>query len=103
MSHAAEQKFWGCPELIEVLISFLDSRSILELVHAHKPALKVLHDRKSVWNKFCPSANNLAFRKKKEAWEAEAMGEVRVLCNILKMLDNPAGHLLKVSSSRGTG
>ena len=36
MSRENEKKFWGCPELVEMVLPFLDSYSTLELAKASK-------------------------------------------------------------------
>ena len=36
MSREAQEKFWGCPELIEMVLPFLDSYATLQLAKASK-------------------------------------------------------------------
>ena len=36
MSREAQEKFWGCPELIEMVLPFLDSYSTLQLAQVHR-------------------------------------------------------------------
>ena len=50
MLSEAAKKFWGCPELMENLLSFLDTFSIISLAKAHKPVLDIILG-KTVWNK----------------------------------------------------
>ena len=50
MLSEAEKKFWGCPELVERLLPFLDTYSTVCLVQAHKPVLDIVLG-KTVWKK----------------------------------------------------
>ena len=49
MLSEAEKKVWGCPELLERLLVFLDPDSLVSLAEAHEPANSVLG--KTLWNK----------------------------------------------------
>ena len=49
MLSEAEKKVWGCPELLESLLLFLDPDSLICLAKAHEPTSSVLG--KSVWSK----------------------------------------------------
>ena len=42
MSSETEKMFWGCPELLENLLPFLDPYSIICLAQAHEPVNGVL-------------------------------------------------------------
>ena len=53
MKNEAEKKFWRSPELVEELISFLDTGSILALAKCHQLTLDLLNSSDSVWNKLC--------------------------------------------------
>ena len=53
MKNEAEKKFWRSPELVEELVSFLDTGSILTLAKCHQLTLDVLNSGNSVWNKLC--------------------------------------------------
>ena len=46
----AERKFWGTPELVEMILPFLDLTSILSLVHSKVMDRKILQGV-TVWNK----------------------------------------------------
>ena len=50
MASEAAKKFWGCPELMENLLPFLDTYSIICLAKAHKPVQDIVLG-KTVWNK----------------------------------------------------
>ena len=57
MEEKASRKFWRSPELMEMLIRFLDAASVVELGKAHEPIVEVLQ-RGLVWDKMirktCP-------------------------------------------------
>ena len=46
----AQRKFWGCPELVEGVLTFLDSNSILSLCQVLPPVVEVVQEKTS-WNK----------------------------------------------------
>ena len=46
----AQRKFWGCPELVEMVLPSLDSNSILSLCQALPAVVKVVQG-KTPWNK----------------------------------------------------
>ena len=50
MASEAEKKFWQCPELVENLLPFLDTYSIICLAKAHKQTQDIVLG-KTVWNK----------------------------------------------------
>ena len=50
MASDAAKKFWGCPELMENLLPFLDTFSIICLAKAHKIVQDIVLG-KTVWNK----------------------------------------------------
>ena len=49
MSNETENKFWQCPELVENLLPFLDTYSIICLAKAHKTTQDIVLG-KTVWN-----------------------------------------------------
>ena len=53
MKNEAEKKFWRSPELVEELVSFLDTGSILTLAKCHQLTIDVFNSGNSVWNKLC--------------------------------------------------
>ena len=65
MLSEAEKKVWGCPELLERLLVFLDPDSLVSLAEAHEPANSVLG--KTVWNKLvkqvCQSSGRSSSRE----------------------------------------
>ena len=58
MASEAEKKFWMTFELVEKLVSFLDTGSILNLAKCHQLTIDVLNSGTSVWKKLiqrtCP-------------------------------------------------
>ena len=50
MASEAAKKFWGCPELMENLLPFLDTYSIICLAKVHMPVQDIVLG-KTVWNK----------------------------------------------------
>ena len=46
----AEKRFWGCPELVENLLPFLDTLSLVRLIQAHRPILDIVLG-KTMWKK----------------------------------------------------
>ena len=50
MASEAEKKFWQCPELVENVLPFLDTYSIICLAKAHKQTQDIILG-KTVWNK----------------------------------------------------
>ena len=58
----AERKFWKCPELVEMLVAFLDVDSIYKIAKCHQLTLEVV-EGKVVWNKLikkvCPESSGL--------------------------------------------
>ena len=65
MESEAAKKFWGCPELMENLLPFLDTYSIICLAKAHKPVQDIVLG-KTVWNKLIRQiclANTVGNRK----------------------------------------
>ena len=56
----AEKKFWGCPELVKHLLSFLDLRSTLHLAKEHQLSRKTLEDKHN-WKKLVDQ--KILFRK----------------------------------------
>ena len=112
MKNEAEKKFWASPELVEELISHLDTGSILTLVKCHQLTLDVLNSGNSAWNKLvsrtCPESirtplghNNHPHPDRTDR-ELMTTGGVLVrereemtnLVVILKMLEDPKTRLL---------
>ena len=99
--YSAEIKFWNNPYLMEILIPFLDSRSIVSLAKAHPLVLQVLQG-KSVWNKLvrrvCPFSFGYVMENEivadTEERLAGVMAQMNHLVQILKMMDDPADRLL---------
>ena len=58
MTSEAAKKFWMTFELVEKLVSFLDTGSILNLAKCHQLTIDVLNSGTSVWRKLikrtCP-------------------------------------------------
>ena len=50
MISEAEKRFWECPELVENLLPFLDTLSLVRLVKAHRPILDIVLG-KTMWKK----------------------------------------------------
>ena len=50
MASEAEKKFWECPELVEHLLPFLDTLSLVNLALARRPILDIVLG-KTMWNK----------------------------------------------------
>ena len=63
----AEKKFWGCPELVDSLIPFLDTYSTICLARAHKPVLDVILG-KTAWNKLIKQVCHGMARYQVMAW-----------------------------------
>ena len=86
----AEYNFWKNPELVEKLLSFLDSGSLKCLAEAHKLTLETLQ-RASVWNKLLrktfPNGKN-RFRNETKLEEKALMANARALAEILIMAEN---------------
>ena len=114
MKNEAEKKFWRSPELVEELISHLDTGSILTLAKCHQLTLDVLNSGNSAWNKLvsrtCPESirtplghNNHPHPDRTDR-ELMTTGGVLVrereemtnLVVILKMLEDPKTRLLAI-------
>ena len=67
MVSEAEKKFWGCPELVESLLPFLDTYSAICLARAHKPVLDVVLG-KTVWKKLIKKVCHGMVRYQVMAW-----------------------------------
>ena len=99
--YSAEIKFWNNPYLMEIMIPFLDSQSIVSLAKAHPLVLQVLQG-KSVWNKLVRRACPFSFGSVMESETladteerlAGVMAKMNPLVQILKMMDDPADRLL---------
>ena len=70
--YSAEIKLWNNPYLMEMLIPFLDSRSIVSLAKAHPLVLQVLQCKSSVWNKLVRMAK-LTKEKEKLSKQVDQM------------------------------
>ena len=95
----AERKFWRLPELVEMLLPFLDGPSTLALVKALPLALEIIQ-RKSMWIKLvkrvCPfdSDDVVEWGEEFEKLVANDKRKVMPLVEILKMTENPKPLLL---------
>ena len=95
----AERKFWRLPELVEMLLPFLDGPSTLALVKALPLALEIIQ-RKSMWIKLvkrvCPfdSDDVVEWGEEFEKLVANDKKKVMPLVEILKMTENPKPLLL---------
>ena len=94
----AEQKFWRLPELVEMLMPFLDGPSILSLVKALPLALEIVQ-RKSMWMKLvkreCPyMGNDVLWGEEFEEALTKDKEKVMLFVEILKMAENPNPLLL---------
>ena len=67
MMSEAEKRFWGCPELVESLLPFLDSYSTICLAQAHQPVLDILLG-KTVWKKLVKEVCRGMVRYQVMAW-----------------------------------
>ena len=63
----AQKKFWGCPELVDSLIPFLDTYSTICLAQAHKPVLDIILG-KTAWNKLIKRVCHGMARYQVMAW-----------------------------------
>ena len=94
----AEKKFWRLPELVEMLIPFLDGPSTLSLVKACPLALEIIQ-RKSMWIKLvrrvCPyMVYDVLEWVEYEEEVAKDRSAVMNLVQFLKMMENPVPRLL---------
>ena len=95
----AERKFWRLPELVEMLMPFLDGPSVLSLAKALPLALEITQ-RKSMWTKLvrrvCLFDSDDVFFWGEQFDEAVATDKSKVLpfAEILKMTEDPNPLLL---------
>ena len=103
----ASRKFWRSPELMEMLIRFLDAATIEELGKAHEPIVEVLQGG-LVWDKLikrtCPRGEN---------WDRTFFGhsdplgwlmynaevkkaDIQPLINLLTMMEEPEDQIDKL-------
>ena len=82
----AEKKFWGCPELVEHLLSFLDLRSTLHLAKEYQLSRKTLEDKHN-WKKLVDQ--KILFRKNEITLET-----VNYMAEILQLMKTPRMPLL---------
>ena len=96
----AQRKFWGCPELVDMVLPFLDSNSILSLCQALPAVVKVVQG-KTAWNKLIRRTCNFDFNSTdyvslnpvKEA-NVEKHVKVASLAGMLTKMADPAESLL---------
>ena len=67
MLSEAEIKFWGCPELVESLLPFLDTFSTICLAQAHRFVLDIVLG-KTVWRKLVKQVCHGMVRYQVMAW-----------------------------------
>ena len=96
----AERKFWKCPELVEMLVAFLDVDSIYKIAKCHQLTLEVV-EVKVVWNKLikkvCPESSGLVRSLYQIPYDTQKMKErllpkrKELLClvDILKLFEEP--------------
>lgn len=94
----AEKKFWRLPELVEMLMPFLDGPSTLSLVKACPVALEIIQ-RTSMWIKLvrrvCPyMGHDVLDEVEYEEDLVTDRREVMNLVQFLKMMDNPVPRLM---------
>ena len=97
LEDGAEEKFWNTPELLEMLLPFLDVASILRLAKSHFSSendalvLDVLQ-RPLVWKKLIerslPESQNDSRERQEDMLEIKK-STVEFLTDILKMFKNP--------------
>ena len=97
----AERKFWGAPELVEKLVSFLDLASIEKLAEFHKLTRKIL-GKSFIWNQLIkrnlPKDHNIDQDHSDSPQEdvaqphhvilASERGKVRLLTGILSLSED---------------
>ena len=95
----AQRKFWGCPELVEGVLTFLDSNSILSLCQAHPAFVKVVQG-KIVWNKLIRRTCNFVVNSIEyncldplEETTVQKHAKVMSLAEILMLMADPTHHL----------
>ena len=105
----AERKFWGTPELVEKLVSFLDLASIKQLAEFHKLTRKIL-GKSFIWNQLIkrifPNDHNIDpnhsdFPDEDVAQPhhvilASERGKVRLLTEILSLSEDSDGYQLRM-------
>ena len=94
----AEEKFWRLPELVEMLMPFLDVPSTLSLVKACPVALEIIQ-RKSMWIKLvrrvCPDMGYDVIDE--VGYEEDLVNDRREVMNLvqfLMLMENPVPRLL---------
>ena len=87
MAQYGEYNFWKNPQLVEKLISFLDTGSLKCLAEAHKLTLQTLQ-RASVWNKLLSRTFLCRFRNETMLEEKALIAKASALAVILKMLED---------------
>ena len=96
----AQRKFWGCPELVEMVFPFLDTNSILSLCQVLPAVVKVVQG-KTQWNKlirrtcnFDVNSADYACLDPLEETTVEKHAKVMSLAKILALMENPSEPLL---------
>ena len=100
MSREAERKFWGCPELVERVLPFLDSNSVLSLCQA-LPAVVHVVQGKTPWNKLIRRTCNFVVNSTEyvpldplEETTVQKHAKVMSLAEILMLMADPTEPLL---------
>ena len=95
--------FWTNPDLVEILLPFLDPPSLLELARVH-PLTRGIMQGNIIWGKFvrqnCPHPDwvrtlPLSHQEYNELSE-ECMAGIGPIIEILQTIGNPTSHLLKL-------
>ena len=96
----AQRKFWGCPELVEMVLPSLDSNSILSLCQALPAVVKVVQG-KTPWNKlirrtcnFDVNATDYDCLDPLEEATVQKHAMVMSLAEILMLMEDPTEPLL---------
>ena len=106
MASEAEKRFWMTFELVEKLVSFLDTGSILNLAKCHQLTIDVLNSGTSVWRKLikrtCPEgyipprAQSDRMLMTEGGLFMQERAEMSKLIAIAKMLEDPKTRLFAI-------
>ena len=94
----AENQFWETPELVDMLLTFLDLQSTLHLAQNHEVTWKILQGS-FAWNKLirrtCVSGDQNMFYYSTESLEMKhKVDAMRLLVAILKLMRDPKAKML---------
>ena len=108
----AEKMFWGNPELLDKLISYLDVQSVSELAQAHQLTAQVLQENTVTWDKLVkgscpyyehtelPVDEDLSLEERYHDWVEEKLSthqtNISHLTRILKRMENSKVPLLEL-------